>query len=208
MANNLTRGNARLIKPLLFRNLEEFVNILLEYRNRGESVYAYYDGHIFYSCDVQMDEAYKEVFGYTKEESRNKAKRAAERHLKQKQQEKEKIPEWIKEGFKYIYPQRKKEWEDLAKGSVDLDLELEIMKALNTNAPESLQKAIEIWLKKGDNIIELDNILRFSKRGPEFFEAVSSEEGKEVYKDIIAKIRKENQQFAKEIETTQKQAEK
>ena len=38
--------------------LEECVNALLKFQNRGESVVANFNGHQLYSCDVTMDSAY------------------------------------------------------------------------------------------------------------------------------------------------------
>ena len=51
-----------------YGSIEDFVYLLLHYKEKGELVYADFNGHRFYSDTVTMDKAYKEITGKTKAE--------------------------------------------------------------------------------------------------------------------------------------------
>lgn len=72
----MTREDAVQVE-INYRNLEELVSILEEYRRKGKSVFVdvyhrYYGTHNFlYSCDVNLRDAYISCFGLTREEQHN-----------------------------------------------------------------------------------------------------------------------------------------
>ena len=51
-----------------YGSISDFVYLLLHYKEKGELVYADFNGHRFYSDTVTMDKAYKEITGKTKAE--------------------------------------------------------------------------------------------------------------------------------------------
>lgn len=133
----MSRDNARKIK-FYGSTLRECVNALLKFQNRGESVVVDFNGHQLYSCDVTMDSAYLEVCGKTKAEFDKAQEEWRENYRKEQEEEKAKaeakIPDWIKRGEGFIYPERAEEWKkcvearasDLYHG-MDLDAAIEIM---------------------------------------------------------------------------------
>lgn len=105
----MNRDNARKME-FYGSTLEECVNALLKFQNRGESVVVDFNGHKLYSCDVTMDNAYMEVLGKTKAEHDKAMEEWRENYRKQEEKDKAeaeaKIPEWIKKGEEFIYPER------------------------------------------------------------------------------------------------------
>ena len=67
--------------PCQVGNLADQINLLLKYKESGESVFLSYRGHTFYSDTVTMDSAYLEVFGKTKEEYDKEKKKAVDSEL-------------------------------------------------------------------------------------------------------------------------------
>ena len=63
----MTRENAKPVKKY-WQTLDKCIDTLLEYQKNNESVVTEFNGHKLYSCDITVDRAYKEVFGYTKTE--------------------------------------------------------------------------------------------------------------------------------------------
>jgi hypothetical protein len=56
--------------------LEEVVAILLTANENGEKVYSDFNGHILYSDLVTVENAYKKLFGMSKEEFKKKIETA------------------------------------------------------------------------------------------------------------------------------------
>ena len=125
------------------RTLDEMIDLMMELKERGEIVGCYFRGHRFNSGTITPDSAYKTVTGKTKEEflqskkqywDEEKAKMELDQILA-----KIRIPYWIEEGKKFIYPQKMEKWEkcvhtranDLYYG-MDLDYALELMYALES----------------------------------------------------------------------------
>ena len=121
-----------------------------------------------------------------------------------------KIPEKIEEGKKYIYPEKWPEWEecvcyrmtDLYHG-YDLNNALEIMKALDEG--KSLEEA-EKLINDGHSGCSFGMlckiVLRFSKRGPEFFRKNSDGynwskgEDRARYEAMVQEVERKNAEYA------------
>lgn len=200
----MSRDNARKIE-FYGSTLDECVNELLEFQKRGESVFIDFNGHKLYSCDVTVDSAYKEVCGKTKEES-DKAIEEYLANIEKKEKEAKakaeaKIPEWIKRGEGFIYPERAEEWKKCVEAKAasdfygkDLDEAIEIMEKLESGA--TLDEAKEllysqnhfaVWYRVVRNII-----FEFAKRGPEFYEHTARGEMSADTREIIEEKKKEN----------------
>ena len=200
----MSRDNARKIE-FYGSTLEECVNALLKFQNRGESVVVDFNGHQLYSCDVTMDSAYLEVCGQTKAEFDKAQEEWRENYRKEEEEAKAKaeakVPDWIKRGERFIYPERAEEWKkcveeragDLYHG-MDLDAAIEIMEKLESGA--TLDEAKELIDSQGHSGMSYgmvrNIVFSFSKYGPEFWEHTAYGEISPKNKMAIADKKKEN----------------
>ena len=200
----MSRDNARKIE-FYGSTLEECVNALLKFQNRGESVVVDFNGHQLYSCDVTMDSAYQEITGKTKAEF-DKAreewlKEYEEREAREKSEAKAKIPAWIERGSAYIYPEKMEQWAQCVKTragdlyhGMDLDSVLELMEKLESGA--SMEEVKEIFDGQGHSGASAGMVrsmmFHFAKRGPEFYESTAWRELSDEDKKAIADKKKEN----------------
>jgi len=81
-------------------NVEEAVNKLLNYKERGILACGDFNGHILYSDTVTMNGAYKEIIGKTKAELEKEHQEWKENYSREEIKFKENIPslseEWMK----------------------------------------------------------------------------------------------------------------
>ena len=201
----MSRDNARKIELQHGITLEECVNALLEFKNRGESVVVDLEGHKLYSCDVTLDNDYVEVFGKTKSEYDKALEEYDKNHIKQQEKNKAeaeaKIPEWIKKGEAFIYPERAEKWKkyveihamDLHYG-IDLDSTLEIMEKLERGA--SMEEVKEIFDRQNlaghSREMVRSMMFHFAKKGPEFYESTAWRELSDEEKKAITDKKREN----------------
>ena len=192
-------------------NLDQAVELLLEYKKEGKSVYCEFNGHKLYSDNVTIDSAYMEVIGMTKTEFDKEQQEWLENHKKEEEQAKkiaiEKIPEWIEKGKKYIYPQNLYSWEecvidraeDIYHGE-DLNVALQAIEALsNGESFENVNKLINEQNHSGSSHSTIMSIIvRFCKNGPEFYEAVDKNISEET-KVFIEKQKMRNLRYEKEL---------
>ena len=200
----MSRDNARKIE-FYGSTLEECVNALLKFQNRGESVVVDFNSHQLYSCDVTMDSAYLEVCGKTKAEFDKAQEEWRENYRKEQEEAKAKaeakIPEWIKRGEGFIYPERAEEWKkcvearasDLYHG-MDLDAAIEIMEKLESGATlDEAKELLDSQDHSGASYGMVRNIIfSFAKQGPEFWEHTAYGEISPENKMVIADKKKEN----------------
>ena len=126
------------IKVLPGVTIDEYVNELLMYKEKGELVYGSFNGHILYSDKVTLDDAYKQITGRSKEEYCKEI----EDFLGRSKKFKRRIPElskfWMEEGRKVLEEDKWGEWDrvvpirlnDLNEG-ISLSQCLDIIKLLN-----------------------------------------------------------------------------
>lgn len=200
----MTRENAKEINEYM-GSIDNAVKRLLEYREKGESVFVDFNGHKLYSCDVTIDSAYMEITGQTKAEydkAREEWRKEYEaRQAKEKAEAQAKIPSWIEQGEKFIYPERMEKWKqcvearasDLYHG-MDLDSALGLMEKLESGATiEEVKEILEQQGHSGASEGMVRNIVfHFSKRGPEFYEGTSSKDLSDRDKKVIEDKKKEN----------------
>lgn len=200
----MSRDNARKIE-FYGSTLEECVNALLKFQNRGESVVVDFNGHQLYSCDITMDSAYLEVCGKTKAEfdraQEEWRKEYEERTAREEAEAKAKIPAWIKKGEAFIYPERMEKWAECVEAragdlyhGMDLDSALELMEKLESGA--SMEEVKEIFDGQGHSGASAGMVrsmmFHFAKRGPEFYESTAWRELSDEDKKAIADKKKEN----------------
>ena len=108
-----------MMKVEIFGNLDEVVRELIQLRRHGFDAYCEFNGHTLYSKTVTLDSAYLEVTGYTYREYLKEQQRIIDEWKKQEEQEKEesknKTPEWIARGRKLIPEELWQEWEECIK---------------------------------------------------------------------------------------------
>ena len=191
----------REIKVLPGSNLESVVYTLLAAKERGESVYCFFNNHRLDSDTVSMDSAYMTVMGVTKAEYDVEMQKILREKELEKQNAKANIPNWIEEGKKIIYPERYEEWEecvgirasDIYHGR-ELDNALEIMMALEEDA--SMEEVKEIFDKQNHSGasagIVRSIVFSFSNKGPEFWEATNYGEISKENKQILEAKKLEN----------------
>lgn len=139
--------------------IEEAVEELMYYKNKGIKVYGEFNGHKLYSDTVTIDSAYKEITGRTKEELDIEKKKISEQFKKLLEENKgifiKKIPFWIEKGrelfshdkwcvWKEIVPIRAN---DLYHG-FELDCVIEIEEVLNKKTKSSFIHAKEVLEKQ------------------------------------------------------------
>ena len=195
------------VKYIVIGDLDECGKELMEYRERGESVFIMFNGHKLYSCEAtSMDYVYQEIIGMTKDEFEKKEEERREEYRRKEEQEKAEAearkPEWVERGSSLIYPLRLEEWEkcvdarasDLYHGW-DLEAALEIMEKLESGA--SIEEVKAIFEEQGHSGFSAPMvrsiILQFSKRGIEFFEETSFRELSNDQKRVLKIKRKENE---------------
>lgn len=202
--SEMTRENARKI-DFYGSTLEECVNSLLKFQQRGESVVVDFNGHQLYSCDVTMDSAYTEITGQTKAEF-DKAreewrKEYQERKARKEAEAKAKIPAWIEKGEAFIYPERMEKWKECVEAragdlyhGMDLDLALALMEKLESGA--TMEEVKEMFDEQGHSVASAEMVrsilFHFAKRGPEFYESTAWGELSEEDKKLIEDKKREN----------------
>ena len=92
-----------------YGSIEDFVYLLLHYKEKGELVYADFNGHRFYSDTVTMDKAYKEITGKTKAEFDYMIKEQKDAWEEQKREHEVSIPK------------KTKYWREKARGIIKED---------------------------------------------------------------------------------------
>lgn len=168
-----------------FGHVSNAVRFLHDARVLGRNVYIEFNGQKLYSLLDDENSCYMKLYGKTKKEFEQEQQRLREEWEKEEKEEnakaQSKIPYWIEEGNKLIYPQMQQEWArcvairagDIYHGA-ELDNALEIMKVLdNIPGEEGLTEAKKIFNDAGHSGftygITTSIIFTFSKRGPEFY---------------------------------------
>lgn len=168
--------------------IEEAVEELLYYKNKGIKVYGDFNGHKLYSDTITIDGAYKEITGYTKEEYDINNKKISEKLKKQFEEDKEKaikkIPFWIEKGCE-LFPHDK--WclwkkivpikaNDLYHG-FELDCILEIEEVLNKKTELSFIHAKKVLEKQNHSGMSYrlvcEMIKEFCTNGNEFISYIN-----------------------------------
>ena len=165
--------------------IENAVNKLLNFKERGTLVYGEFNGAILYSDTVTMDSAYKEITGKTKSEFDDKMKQHQEKRERQQKEHKEKIPElskvWMDKGREILTEDKWDYWDkivpvrlnDLYQG-MELGACLHIVNILNNNGTlEEAKEEIESQGHSGMSFgLVCSMVKKVSERGNEFVEYV------------------------------------
>lgn len=114
-------------------------------------------------------------------------------------QEKERI-DLVNKGYKYIYPEKGQDWEDLVKKyesyGVDIHSLIKLLEILDNG---DYKQALMFCDSLEDPTALVKYALKYSKNGPEFYRKVFEHQGNEMSRKqekILAKITEENMKFA------------
>lgn len=162
-------------------SIDTAVKVLLEHKEKGELVSVNFNGHTLYSDTVTMSGAYLEITGKTKAELDTERNQAIQKHIREDEDHKAKIPElskeWITKGHKIINQKYWLEWDkcvpirlaDLYQG-LELEACLDIIEPLNRGC--SLDEAKEIIEKQNHSGCSFGLVIAmvksFCDRGQEF----------------------------------------
>ena len=162
------------------RNIEECVNELLRYKEKGKLVFGVFNGHKLYSDTVTMDSAYKEIAGNTKKEFDDYIKKQNEEYQRQKQEHIKAIPKKAKllmdKGREILDKSKWKLWDkivpirlnDLYQG-MELKCCLDIVEILNKGTLEEAKREIESQGHSGMSFgLVCSMVKEFSLKGEEF----------------------------------------
>ena len=165
--------------------IEDTVNELLNFKEKGQLASCNFNGTTLYSDTVTMDSAYKEITRKTKSEFDDELKQHQENRRRQQREHKEKTPElakvWMERGRKILTEDKWDYWDkivpirlnDLYEG-MELDSCLDIVDILNNDGTlEEAKKEIENQNHSGMSFgLVCSMVKEFSKRGNEFVEYV------------------------------------
>lgn len=162
------------------RNVEECVNELLGYKEKGELVFGTFNGHKLYSDTITMDSAYKEITGNTKREFDDYIKKQNQEYQIEKQEHINSIPEksrlWMEKGREVLEESKWELWDkivpirlnDLYRG-MELKYCLDIVEILNEGTLEEAKKEIENQGHSGMSFgLVCSMVKEFSPKGEEF----------------------------------------
>lgn len=172
-------------------DLDGAVKVLAQKKMNNENIYINFNGTKLYSLLDDENFCYLKITGTSKkifEERRRKGLEEWRKKNERKHNEAiSKIPEWIKRGEEFIYPQKQHEWRqcvfkratDIYNG-VDLENALEVMLTLDQlqgkKGIETAKKLLDEQNRSGSSYaIVLPIILNFSKRGPEFYRELNKD---------------------------------
>lgn len=160
--------------------LEECINELIAYREKGILAFGKFNGHIFYSDTVTLDSAYKQIHGQTKKEYDEDRANFKRQYEKEQQEYLERIPEltecWIKKGREVLDKNKWDMWDDIVPKMLDdiykdglLRNCLDIVSLLNE---DKFNDAVEAINNQGHSGLSFSLICSmismFSDKGDEF----------------------------------------
>jgi len=165
--------------------IQDVVNYLLEFKEKGILACADFNGKTLYSDTVTMDSAYLDIIGKTKSEFDNEQQERVERLEKAKREHEAMIPEltesWIEKGKTILEKDKWEYWSeivpirlnDLYRG-MELGNCLDIVETLNNNGTfEDAKKLLEDQNHSGMSFgLVCAMISEFCDRGTEFVEYV------------------------------------
>lgn len=177
--------NYRKLDVFAGSTIENAVNQLLDYKNKGELVFIDFNGKSLYSDTVTMDNAYIEITGMTKAEFDEAERKRYESFVQQEEEHKAKIPEltkvWQEKGREVLTKDKWYFWDeivpirlnDLYRG-MELNACLKIVKILNNGGTLDEAKAeIESQDHSGTSFgLVCAMVKEFSERGNDFVDYV------------------------------------
>lgn len=160
--------------------IQECVNELIQYRDRGQMVFGTFNGHKLYSDTVTLDSAYQQITGKTKKEFNSEIKKQNEEYEKQKQQHINNIPNlsqyWMEKGREVLDRNKWEYWDrivpirldDLYQG-MELKQCLDIVTLLKEDKFEEAKELINNQGHSGLSFGLVCSMIReFSDKGEKF----------------------------------------
>ncbi len=169
------------VEFLAGNTIEDAVNVLLDYKEKGKLVCINFNGHTLYSDTATMDGAYKEIIGQTKYEFDKAQQEMRDNFKRQEKKHKEQIPSlakvWMEKGREILTEDKWEFWDkivpirlnDLYQG-MELGCCLDIVKILNNNGTlDEAKEKIENQDHSGMSFgLVCSMVKEFCDRGNEF----------------------------------------
>lgn len=199
-------------------DFKDVISILSDAQRIGKDIICNFNGNLLNSNNFTIENAYKEVYGMTKQEFDQKMANIGSSIGAEKREDvlfaHDNIETWIKEGSNLIVPGKEEEWTQFlsdSNGRYTYAREVPtIIQALKIVENDSIEKAFEFLknVQGMDTRVIADAVFRFSKKGPEFMEEMlkrfsfSLEDANKI-KDLIGEMKAINKlylSYAKESE--------
>lgn len=161
--------------------VEQAVNELFGYREKGQLVCGKFNGVTLYLDTVTMDSAYKEITGKTKSEFDKERQEWRENYKRKEQEHKDRIPElskvWMEKGRDILTEDKWELWDEIVPirlrdlyHGMELGNCLDIVKILNNNGTlDEAKEIIEIQCHSGMSFeLVCAMVKEFCDRGNEF----------------------------------------
>jgi len=164
--------------------IENVVEELMSYKNKGKFVYTLFNGHKLYSDTTTIDSAYKQITGKTKEEFDKSRKDWIENYNKSEEEYEKRISElekeWIGKGKEILSKDKWELWEEIVPirlkdlyHGMELGASLDIIKILNKGTFEEAKTEIHNQDHSGMSFgLVCAMIKEFSDKGKEFVDYV------------------------------------
>lgn len=172
---------------LVGNTIEQAVNELIDYKEKGQLVCGVFNGITLYSDTVTLDSAYEEITGKTKFEFDKDQQEWIENHKRKKQAHEEKIPEltklWTEKGRKILRENKWERWDEIVPirlsdlyHGMELGCCLDIVEVLNKNGTlDEAKEKIESQRHSGMSFgLTCAMVKEFCDRGNEFVEYVGN----------------------------------
>lgn len=191
----LTMSKARILLTPATLELESAVDELERLKEKNENAVIIFNGHRLYSMFDTPDTCFLKVCGMTMEEFYNA----------EKQENLDFLERYASRFEHLIYKERIKEWHDCAKARAngmyngkDFISAVKVIEALEQGA--TIEEATKIAERENlpgrSKAMMMRIVARFSKRGPEFFEANNKDISPEL-QEYLNKTKEENKRFEK-----------
>lgn len=166
------------------RNIEDCVNELLKYKEKGQLVFGSFNGYKLYSDTVTLDSAYKLITGRTKKEFDDEIRRQNDEYQRQKQEHINNIPKltqyWMEKGREVLDSSKWKYWDsivpvrlnDLYQG-MELGQCLELVSLLKEDKFDEAKELINNQGHSGMSFSLVCSMVKeFSSKGEEFIDFI------------------------------------
>jgi len=177
--------NYKTIDFMCGSNIEDAVNELLSYKEKGILTCGSFNGTTLYSDTVTINKAYMKIIGKTKEEFDKAQQERVENYKKQELEHKEAIPAltkvWMEKGREILTEDNWKLWDEIVPirlsdlyNGMELGNCLDIVKILNNNGTlDEAKEKIESQNHSGMSFgLVCSMVKEFCSRGIEFADYV------------------------------------
>ena len=194
--------------------VDKAVKLLVDAKNKNDNIYIEFNGVKLYSAIANEEYVYFEILGCSKEEHEQDRKKGEQEYRARVEEERREAlsikDESIYEGYTYIYPQKKEEWNKYVSSSINgvygpkmIKEVLKVMKKLESGDEfEDVLKEFSDSHSRASFNAALNAVAYFSKRGPQLYQnyhEVHNIKMSEAQIKSLNEIKEENKKFEQEL---------